>query len=274
MSTFAQIQAAINQAQPIAYIGGGRLAPGEKSPYAITCFCDFSASGIPSKGYSIDITKFQQSKYFHVLQCLFIDNSLNNGYVLVNSPLFGQAFALPPGYQGYFPILGAQMSGVPLQVTSTGNQSATVILLNTYFPAMQWPATVTPPSAGSPQAVSDAILDATVYANRVRVSTLQSQITGTDKSGTIAAANTPQLLIAANPNRQKWRLQNIDSALSAEGLWWGYSNTITVGGPGAFELAAASSASFPGGYVEGTESNAIYVVAATLGHKFSASEIA
>ena len=268
MPTFADVQAAISQAQPQPFHGGTNLPPGSKSSFAIPVVCDFSASGIPATGYQIDTTVFANKMQMKTVQTLFIDNSGNNGYVEIFNPLFNQAFALPPGWQGYFPILAALISGSKFSVTSTGNQVAKVILLNSLFPFASWAATVTPPTVGQPQTVSDPILDATVQNNRQNVTSIDAQATATDFSGTILVGGTAQIFLAANPARRGFFLQNIDPT-DAEGLWFGFSNTITPGSPGAYGLAQAANVNYPGGAFQGVVSNAIYVVAATAGHKFS-----
>jgi hypothetical protein len=272
MSTYSQIQAAISQAQPVAYHGGENIPRGDKSGWAITCVCDFSATGIPSTGYALDTTQFANRLQMKTVQTIFIDNSGNNGFVQVYNPNFDQSFSLPPGYQGYFPILAPLISGAKFFVSSTGNQIANVIFLNTLFPLASWAATVTPPSSSSEIAfpVADAILDACVFAERVQVSSIESQATATDVSGSILEANTAQLLIGQNNARRKFTIINIDSSLTGEALWWGFSEGIAIGQPGAYPLAAAASIAYPGGAYQGDSSNSIYVIAATLGHKFSA----
>jgi hypothetical protein len=269
MSTYAEIQAAISQAQPVAY-HAGNISHGEKSGYGVTAVCDFSASGIPDTGYAIDTTVYTNRAQMKTVQTVFIDNSQNNGYVDVKNPVFGQSFSLPPGFQGYFPILAPALSGAKFSVTSTGNQLANIIFLNTLMPLASWAATVTPPSAGNPQTVADPILDATVSANRVNATSIEAQATATDVSGTITAGGTAQLLIPQNNARRKFSIINIDSTLTGEALWWGFTSGITPGAPGAYPLAAAASIAYPGGAYEGNASNAIYIVAATTGHKFSA----
>jgi hypothetical protein len=267
-TTYAAVQAAISQAQPVAFHGGTNLPPHSKSAFAITAACDFSASGIPSTGYAIDTTQFANKLQMKTIQTVYIDNSENNGYVSVYNPLFDQTFALPAGYQGYFPILAPLISGSKFYVTSTGDQLANIIFLNSLMPLASWAATVTPPSTGNPLAVSDAILDATVSNNRVNASTIQAQATATDFSGTIATGGTPQLILPANASRRGFFLQNIDS-VNNESLWFGYSNGIAVASPGSYGLGTASGAAYPGGSYQGNISNAIYAVAATTGHKFS-----
>lgn len=272
MSQYADIQAAIFQAQPVAFSGGTNVLHGEKSSYAISALCDFAALGIPATGYYVDTTQYTNKMQMKVVQTIFIDNSQNNGYVEVRNPLFNQAFALPAGYQGYFAILSSKISGGKFYITSTGNQKAIISFLNCAMPIAAWAATVQPPSVGLPQAVADAILDATVQNNRQNVTTLAGQITATDKSGTIVAANTSQILLPANPARQGFVVQNIDPAYPGEGLWVCPSGAAVVGGVGSFAVAACASIGYPGGMAQFAWSNEIQIVGATAGHKFSCVE--
>jgi hypothetical protein len=271
MTTFAQVQAALSQIQPVAFHGGTNLPHGSKSAFAMTGIFDFSATGIPAQGYVVDTTVFANKLQMKTVQTIYIDNGGNNGFVEVFNPVFNQSFALTPGYQGYFPIMASLISGSVFYVTSTGNNIARVSFLNSLMPLAAWAATIVPPSSGNPQTVSDPILDATVLNNRVRVSTLVSQTSATDRSGTIAVANVAQSLVALNPVRQGFFLQNIDPVIN-ESLWFGFSAGIVPGGPGAFGLGQASNINFPGGSFQSQVSNQIFVVAATAGHKFSAFE--
>jgi hypothetical protein len=268
MSTYAAVQAAISQAQPQAFHGGTNLPHGDKQSWAITAVCDFSATGIPSTGYAIDTTTFANKLQMKTVQTIFLDNSQNNGYAEVFNPLFNQSFALPPGWQGYFPILAPLISGSKFQVTSTGNEQVNVIFLNSLMPLASWAATVTPPAAGNPQSVADAILDATVQNNRQNVTSIDAQATGVDFSGTIAVGGTAQLVLAANANRRGFFIQNTDPN-DAEGLWFGFTAGITPGSAGAYGMAQAANINYPGGSFQGIVSNNIYLVAATTGHKFS-----
>jgi hypothetical protein len=273
MSLYAAVQAAINQAQPQAYFGGEDIPKGDKSGWAITATCDFSATGIPSTGYYVDTTTYANKLQMKTVRTIFIDNSQNNGFVEVYNPVFDQAFSLPPGYQGYFPILAPTISGSKFFITSTGNLAANIIFLNTLMPLASWAATVTPPSSSSAVAfpVSDAILDATVVGGRQQVTAIEAQATASDGSGTILAANTWQQLFASNNTRRGWMIENIDG-VNLEALFWAFSNTPVVGGAGSFSLAAAASSNYPGGAFQGIQSNSIYVAAATVGHKFSAAQ--
>lgn len=275
MSTFQQVQAAIQQAQPVAFLGGDNRHAADRDSWAVPVIADFSATGIPATGYTWTPKPFFDKKQFRSLQSVFMDNTGNNGYILVSNPTFNQFFALPPGYQGYFPLLCSELSIQSLSITSTGTGIANIAFISVAMPTSQWAGTVTPASGGGGGgtiAVADAILDATVLGGRVQVSTKTQQVTSVDKSGTIVTANVAQLVMAANAARQKWSLQNWD-AVHINSLWYGFSAGITPGAPGAFSLAAATSSQFPGGFGYGNESNALYVVSATAGLQFSAAEV-
>ena len=276
-NTYQQVQGAIFQAQPIAYAAGENLLRGEKGPFAIPCACDFGATGIPASGYIIDPSRFYNSGAIKTVQSIFFDNSQCNGATQVFVPAFNQVFTLAAGQQGYFQILAPLLSGGVMTVTSAATAGiANVLLLNTLFRTATW-STIAATGTGSVP-VSDAILDATVSAGatqtatQVSVKTKVAQLTATDRSGTIAVANTSQVLAAANANRQGLELQNMDG-VNLEGLWYNPSGgAAVVGGVGSFELAAASSPQFPGGFVKLATSNAVAIIATTAGHKFSAIE--
>lgn len=269
-ATFQSAQNDIRNVQALPFVGGTNILKGE-TPKAVPCLCDFSATGVPAAGYTIDVTALMNRGVLRSVQTLYLDNSANNGYLTVSSPTFSQSFSLPPGYQGYFPVIAAEGSGGIFYVTSTGNLPATVTLLNVLFPIGIWPATVTPLVPGLTQPVSDAILDATVSGGRQLVTSKAAQFTATDRSGTIAVGGTQQVLMAANPARQGFLLQNTDST-NIEGLWINPTGAAVIGGAGSFELSAGADINNPGGSFQGVYSGAISIIAATAGHKFSAIE--
>lgn len=85
---------------------------------------------------------------------------------------------------------------------------------------------------------------------------------GTDRSGSIAVAATAQQLAAANAARKGLRAQNI----SAGDLWINETGgTAAVDGAGSFKVAAGAS-------FEVATNQAVSIVGATLGQKFSATE--
>lgn len=276
-NTYAAVQGAIFQAQPIPYAAGENLLRGEKNPFAIPCACDFGATGIPAQGYIIDPSRFYNSGAIKTIQSIFFDNSQCNGATQVFVPAFNQVFTLSAGQQGYFQVLAPLLSGGLMFVTSAATTGiANVLLLNTLMRTATW-STIAATGGGSVP-VSDAVLDATVgagpgqTATKISVLTKIAQLTGTDRSGTIAVANTSQVLAVANANRQGLDLQNIDG-VNLEALWFNPSGgAAVVGGVGSFSLAQAASANTPGGFVTIRTSNAVSIIATTAGHKFSAWE--
>lgn len=270
MSIYSAVQGAINQAQPQAFAGGSNLMRGD-SPKSITAPCDFAATGIPAAGYYWNPQYFLQAGYIKTVQCVYIDNSLNNGPVTVSNPQFNQSFVLAAGWQGYFPCIAPFLSGGNFLITSTGTGLCNVLFLNVQMGIGQWAGTATPINPGITQPVSDAILDATVVAGRQNVRSLAAQFTAVDRSGTIATGNLSQTLMAANAARQGYLIQNLDT--TGESLWYnptgGAAAANTVG---SFCLTPGSTVQFVGGAAQGVTSNQINVVAATAAHKFSAIE--
>lgn len=91
--------------------------------------------------------------------------------------------------------------------------------------------------------------------------------TGTRVVGTITTGGTSQQMIAAQPTRQDWQLQN--PCDQTESLFWQYSNAASVSGHDSFELAPCGTA-WPN-IAERTE--AINITAATTGHPFVAYSV-
>lgn len=275
-NTWIAVQQAISRAMPQPFVGGENLIHGDVSAKALTAFSDWSATGVPGGalpgvyGYTFDPSQIFQARQILSLQTVFLDNSANNAPAYVQSSQFGQIFALPAGYQGFFPVLASAASGGKFLITSPlGTGTTTAIFLNVYFAAETWPAVVSPLATGVVVPVSDAALEALIVAGRFNVRTLAAQATGVDRSATLVAGS--QILIPANAARQGFIIQNMDT-VNFEALWYSFVGAAAIGAPGSFSLAAGSSANFPGGAVQGVVSNQITVIATTVGHKVSALE--
>ena len=89
-------------------------------------------------------------------------------------------------------------------------------------------------------------------------------VTFTDRSGTIAAANTTQQIAPANPARSGFLIQN----LSTGDLWLATSGAATAGQP-ALRIGAGQLLEFP---ASGVPAGAVSVLGATAGQSFSARE--
>jgi len=273
-TTYQTIQAAIAQARPFPFSAIGQLLKGDKRPVAITVKCDFGATGIPADGYYFDATQLIQMGAIAGIQSVFVDNTGNNANVTVSNPSFNQVIAIPQGYQGIVPILAAEGSGNKFYITSpTGTGQVIVQFLNVLLPLAIWAGINPPTTSGIIQPVSDAILEALVIGGRFNTRQIEAQCTDVDHSGSLAAGNTSQLLMAANPNRRGYRIQNIDPNFPAEALWVNTAGAAAViGGSGSFGLAACASIGYPGGSIDGKSSAAIHIIGLSAGHLFSAIE--
>lgn len=92
------------------------------------------------------------------------------------------------------------------------------------------------------------------------------QLTLTDRSGTIAAGATAQQLAAANSSRRYLIIANPITA--TEALWFNFTTTAVVGSP-SIGLNAGDSFVMEAGPIS---TEAISVIAATIGHAYTAKE--
>lgn len=245
-------------------IDNGRVP--KEGPRSISITYDFSA-GVQS--YQTDMTSVKQLGKITALQSVFIDNSVNTQPIVLTVAGTNQSISVPANYQGVFPLfVGGQAL---FTVTSTGNKQATIQYCNVEQSASLWQAIAVPFNPSGTITVTDPILDNTVSNNRQNVTTMSAALAITDRSGTIAAANTAQVLMAANAARQGWSLQNIDE-VNLEELRYCQTGNATTNAPGSFVVAAAGGLNYPGGFVQGSGTNAISIIGATAGHKFTATE--
>lgn len=239
----------------------------KEGPLAIPASYDFS-SGTASP-IQVDLSYLiAQQVRMSMVQSVFIDNSGNNQPVVVSVGGTTQQIALYAGWQGFFPILA---TGVPkFTIATAGTGIVNVQYQNFQIQASQWPAN--PANASSVTIpVSDAILDATVSANRVQTLMKVAPATVVDHSGTIAVGNTAQQLMAANPSRQGFIVMNIDEVINEE-MAVSVVGAAALATPGSITLATSPQAGYPGGVYQGVGSGAISIIAATAGHKFTAYE--
>lgn len=94
---------------------------------------------------------------------------------------------------------------------------------------------------------------------------LPTQVTLTDRSGTLTAANTSQQLAPANPGRRYLLIEN----LASEVMWINFGAAATQSEP-SIQLAANGGTFVMEGSVVSTE--AVYVIATTAGHAWTAKE--
>lgn len=85
-----------------------------------------------------------------------------------------------------------------------------------------------------------------------------------DASSTITNGGTAQVALVANTGRKFLLIQNPTTA--SEDLWFSLTGTAAVDAAGSLSLAAGGAMSFEGDFLP---SNAVSVIAATTGHKFT-----
>lgn len=238
----------------------------KEGPVALPVIYDFSGG---TTSYVTDMVFIHQQGRLTMVQTLYLDNSLNNGTLTVSCSVLNQSFTLQPGAQGYFPVLCSGQ--VKFTVSSAGSVNATVAYINTAISGFQWSATPNPATISGTVTVTDTILDALVANGRLPVLATAAQNTSTDRSGTITAGGTAQTIMNANAARKGWMIQNIDET-NLEELGVRSTGTAALLAAGTFTLSPSAGAGYPGGMMQGVDSGAISVVAATTGHKFTAIE--
>jgi hypothetical protein len=128
------------------------------------------------------------------------------------------------------------------------------------MPGYTWAATVTPPSVGNPQPVSDAILDACVTANQLAVNvknTIANPVVVTSTNLPAASINdfaavnltdgggASQIIVAADANRREVRFANTGAnpyALGSSALTWAKRTVVVNPGDVWIEDSAANLA--------------------------------
>lgn len=88
-----------------------------------------------------------------------------------------------------------------------------------------------------------------------------------NRSSTITTGGTAQTAVAANSGRLALVIHNVDAA---EALYVNLVGTAVVDGAGGIKLAAGATLIFDGSGIVPT--NAVSVIAATTGHKFTIYE--
>lgn len=120
--------------------------------------------------FQLDLQQQVQNGQFSRAQTLFIDNSANtNGPVTIAWHGTGQIIQVPPGWQGYTPVLSTQRPFA--DVSSTGTGKTSIHVLNIPISPGMWPTTQTTPAftPGGAMLVSDAALDSVTTSNGVEV---------------------------------------------------------------------------------------------------------
>jgi hypothetical protein len=220
--------------------------------------------------FNTDLTSLAQQGKLTNVQTVYVDNTSNNEPVIVLSIVTNQSISVPAGVQGYYTMLVS--SAMQFTVSSTGNGTTVQVqYIDVIIPPSQWDGLIPQSVVLNPQPVTDTILDATVSGGRVTVLTTPAQNTDVAAvTQTITLGGTAQLLFAANAARKGWMIQNVDETnLEELGV---STTTITpvIGAAGTFTIGSSPGAGYAGGSFQGVGSNAVYIIGATTGHKFTA----
>lgn len=242
------------------FLGNFKLPNGEmpcEGTKAFPVVLDFTAAN----AYLVDFTQQYQQKQFTTVQCVFIDNSENSDDLDVICQTTKAVITAPPFSQGFYTLL--QPSPPVFQVQSNGNLVVEIVFLNFYVPPTVWEnINGVPQFDGSGNLkVTDAALDAAISNNRVNVTTAPGVVLMTDVSGTITAGGTPQLLLAADPTRKRFTITNPSAATEVLQFAFGAS------GNGKIDIPAGTTWDENDNEIS---QQAIYIVAATTGHAFTA----
>ncbi|HEY6019841.1 MAG TPA: DUF1859 domain-containing protein [Candidatus Paceibacterota bacterium] len=204
--------------------------------------------------FKLDLSQVQSQGGMDSVQTLYIDNASNTGSLTILMGLTNQSIILPAGAQAYMPVL--QGNPPIIQFTSTAAVPVNIQLLNFFIPPAAWYTTGLP--------VNDLTLAGIIANGAANVNVIAGTVTGAiDRSGTIALGGTRQQLLAANASRKRWLVSNPSTA--TEILQISYVTNVA----GLIDLQPGATWSETDASVSGDE---IWVVAATLGHAFTAYE--
>lgn len=206
----------------------------KEGPKVVPLALDFTAAG----GYTVDLSNLFSGGQLTVVQTVYADNSANPAPLQFFVPDTQETITFPPFSQGFLPLFFS--STFKLVVTSSGGVKLVAQLLNYNVAPSMWNSNGFPAiGVGGVQQVSDVILDAAVSDNALNVR-LSGNISLTDRSALIGAANTPQVVMGNNPSRAFFSLMNT----SVDTMWFSYGAIVpAVNGIGSYLLA-------PGAYYE------------------------
>lgn len=254
-----------NQSVQVGYsplgVYNGPIPP--EGPKDVPVSLDFSLQNT----YLIDFSLIYSRKFISELQAVFIDNSLSTVAFRLTVNGSNQTIVCPAGGQGIFPIFVPNPPKFSAQ--STGGVVVALHFLNVPITCLVWNATLatfTFTGTGYAQ-VSDVALDAIIAGGKLLTNDVV-QTAATDRSGTITAGGTAQVLAPANAARQGLVIQNPSAA--TESLWVSDLTTAVVGEP-SIEIPKGTKLSFKNdlGYVPLT---AISIISTTSADKFTARE--
>lgn len=194
-----------------------------------------------------------------VRSCL-VDNSLNPGRITLSIPGSGEKISVPPYAQAIFPIIQVGPS-FSVQAESIGGVPVDVQFLNYPQPLQIWYVTAPGEIIGTVPVTGT-------------VSTTPALGSFVNVSGQITAGGSSQQVVAANAARKHFIIQNpttsaLQGVASAEPIWINFGSAATIGTP-SIELNPGGSYDTGNGPCP---NDAIFVIAATTGHKFTAKQM-
>jgi hypothetical protein len=235
------------------------LVPPE-GPKSIAQVLDFSASS----SILIDFTTAYERKAFTVLQTVFVDNFLNPDTITFNVPGTGQQFDVPPGSQGFFPVVAA--SRAKLRAVSTGGIPVPCVFMNVPMPVGVWYASGN--AGGGPVTIADQPIGVNIENEPIAVTVAPAAQT-TPIAGAVRAIVTGGTAVNAFSAGAIVTEGLISNPIAAtESLFVDLVNAAGTTAPGTngttFEVPAGASFRCP------PSTLAVSVNAATSGHAFTA----
>lgn len=203
--------------------------------------------------FQLDLSQIQAQGGLDSVQTLYVDLSAATAGVLsITMGLTNQVVKLPFGSQAYIPVLEGNPPILQFAL-STGTPVVNVELMNFFVPPCVWyPNGIQ---------VTDNTLAAVISNGAVTVAAKAQTVTNpTDASGTITLGGTAQQLFAVNAARQRFIISNPSTA--TEVLQFAYGNT------GHYINLPPGTTWDEGDF--SVSGDAIYIVAATTGHAFTA----
>lgn len=202
----------------------------------------------------IDLTQFIQQGTIKSVQSIYVNNKSGANDLIFDFSGTQQSITVQAGRQAYISVLQPNAPVFTISCTNSA-QIAFIQVLNFFMPTYMWGGTYT---------VDIPAIDVIIVNGRLNVRTTpQALVADTDRSGTITAGGTGQLLMATNASRLQWNLENPTAA--TEILQF---SKISIAGPW-YSLNAGGFASDGGSTIY---TGSIWVLAATTGHAFTADE--
>lgn len=126
----------LNAAQLVAYRCYNTLVPYD-GPKTVPLFFDFTTQ----PEYIVDLGLAEMEARIPFVQCIYADNSLNTGALIVTVAGSHQTLTFPAGYQGYLPVVAPNPAKFMLSLATGGvNANTGVQFLSCFIPPILWNA--------------------------------------------------------------------------------------------------------------------------------------